>query len=157
VNDLWCLLCVFPVMVDDVCVRLNGYPFLVLENNFAWMYARDGFSALNFLIVCRKKNDNQVKSLINAFDCEKLISSCGGLWELVRGIPGRKCFTSGADGFWNNILFGITNLGHLICRCPMLLALKCIVCCVNFYLSVHFSACLCPTLLLHLTNNIMTL
>ncbi|MDV3173041.1 MAG: hypothetical protein Q8778_02645, partial [Sweet potato little leaf phytoplasma] len=47
------------------------------------MYARDGFSALNFLIVCRKKNDNQVKSLINAFDCEKLISSCGGLWELV--------------------------------------------------------------------------
>jgi len=27
-------------MVDDVCVRLNGFSFLVLENNFTWMYAR---------------------------------------------------------------------------------------------------------------------
>ncbi|WVZ19632.1 hypothetical protein V8G54_006954 [Vigna mungo] len=88
------------------------------------MYARDDFPALNYLIMYRKKNDNQVKSLIIAFDCEKLISSRGGLWELVSGIPGMKCFTSGADEFWNSILFGITNRGHLICTCPMLLTLK---------------------------------
>jgi len=33
-------------------------------------------------------------------------------------------FTSGADGIGNDILFGITNQGHLIWIYPMLLALE---------------------------------